>query len=303
MHFDSEKTGSLEVFAGAVLWGTIGLFVLIMNQQGSTSELTSFIRIFFSFLILLAITVWKEEFAVFKISGKALLTCALLGLVCQGLYNVFYNEAIVDVGMTISAVLLNVAPLCTMVFSRILFGEVITVRKLVSILVCIAGCILAVTGGNFSLEGLPVRGILFCLGSGLTYGLTSVFGKLAGDKVDSLVMSTWSYFFAAVFLFILANPSTDAGRISMALLITGFFYALIPTSIGYILYYEGIRKIRENSKVPVIASIETVVAALIGVFLFHDQLGMVNTIGIILVLASIVMMNGKGRGVKRGKIS
>lgn len=42
-------------------------------------------------------------------------------------------------------------------------------------------------------------------------------------------------------------------------------YGLIPTALAYLLYYYGVARIRENSKVPVLASIETVIALLFGI--------------------------------------
>lgn len=52
-----------------------------------------------------------------------------------------------------------------------------------------------------------------------------------------------------------------------------------------------IRSIHESSKVPVISSVEAVVAALIGVLLYHERLNVFGVSGIALVLASIAVMN------------
>ena len=51
----------------------------------------------------------------------------------------------------------------------------------------------------------------------------------------------------------------------------------------------------ETSKVPVFASIETVVAAGIGLVAFDQRLGVAKILGIILVLCSIAIMNVKKR--------
>ena len=70
---------------------------------------------------------------------------------------------------------------------------------------------------------------------------------------------------------------------------------MIPTAIAYILYYQGLQKVKEPGKVPIIASIETVVAALIGIFGYHERLGIVSLLGILLVLISIAIMNHANR--------
>ena len=288
---DSE--GALYVLAGGALWGTIGVFVLVMDRMGSTAELTGFLRMAFAFVILLIGTVWQFGWQSFRVDRRTLLACALLGLICQGIYNVFYNKAIVEIGITLSAVLLNLAPLCTMISSRILFGEVIRMRKVAAMALCMAGCALTVTGGELSLSGVSLFGLLMAAGSGVTYGMTSVFGEMAGNRANVWVISTYSYLFAAVFLAVFTDPFSG-GLPSLSISVVGFLYALIPTAWAYLLYYKGVQKITENSRVPVIASVETVVAALLGIFLFGEALGAVHILGIAMVMGSIGLMNGKG---------
>lgn len=295
----SERRGIIDILIGGTLWGSIGVFVLFMNQMGSTSLLTCFLRMAFAFLILLVMTIYQFGWQAFRIDKKSFLSCMLLGLICQGIYNIFYNEAILDLGMTLSAVLLNLAPLCGMIASRILFQETFTLQKLLAMAVCIAGCILTVTGGHMDIQALPLTGILFGIGSGLTYGLTSVFGRMAGFRCNAWVMSTYSYLFAALFLLFFTYPLPQE-TYQADLLGMGFLYALIPTALGYLFYYQGVQKITENSKVPVIASIETVVSALFGIFLFHETLGPIHILGIVLVMGSIVLMNYK-KAVRSGE--
>ena len=74
------------------------------------------------------------------------------------------------------------------------------------------------------------------------------------------------------------------------ILFWGFFYALITTAIGYIFYYEGLKHITESIKVSVIASVEVIVASLIGVVWYREQLGFIS---IVAVLLSIILMNQK----------
>jgi drug/metabolite transporter (DMT)-like permease len=69
---------------------------------------------------------------------------------------------------------------------------------------------------------------------------------------------------------------------------------LITTVIPYITYNFGLAGV-ETGKAAIIASIEPVVATLIGVFVFHENLTTGNVIGIALVLAAIVMCNLPGR--------
>jgi drug/metabolite transporter (DMT)-like permease len=206
----------------------------------------------------------------------------------------------VEIGMTMSAVLLNAAPLCTLTAAHFLLKEPITLRKWTALFLCMAGCVLTVTDGNLSLSGFSPYGILCGVLSGMTYGMTSIFGRMAGEKTNVWAMSTYSYLFASLFL-LAYDPGVvlEAGNLSIAF--AGFLYALIPTALAYVIYYKGVQKIRENSKVPVIASAETITAALLGTLFFHESLKTFQYMGMGLIFLSILLLNGKIIHVKRDR--
>ncbi len=285
--------GGILIFIGGALWGMIGPCIQIMEQLGSDSILTSFLRVAFAFVIMLVLTVARYGYSSLKINKKALLACALLGLICHGIYNIFYSLAVNLAGITISAVLLNIAPLFTALFSWMLFHEHITSEKIFALIINVFGCVLAATGGNFSVVSFSLIGIVCGIIAGLCYGLTAIFGKIAGDQSNAFVMSTYSYLFAAIFLFFFAKPWQTSAMTNLPLLGVGFFYALVPTAIAYLLYYQGVQNMQETSRVPILASIEMVMAGIFGVMLFHEQLHGMNLLGMVLVLLSIVLMSGK----------
>lgn len=289
----AELKGYLFVFAGGALWGTIGPLIQIMESFGSTSLLTSFLRMFFSCIILFLFTLKKCGVQSLKINRSSLLVCFLLGLICHGIYNIFYTLAVTLSGVTVSAVLLNVAPVFTAILSCILFQEKMTGKKCIILVVNIFGCMLAATGGKPDASTFSAVGILCGIGAGFCYSLTAIIGKIAGNRSNPFVMSTYSYFFASVFLAITTRPWTVPAITDGRVLIIGFLFALIPTAIGYLFYYYGVLAITESSKVPVIASVEMVVAGILGVLFFHDKLLPGNIFGMMMILLSILLMNQK----------
>ncbi|WP_369015330.1 EamA family transporter, partial [Escherichia coli] len=82
-------------------------------------------------------------------------------------------------------------------------------------------------------------------------------------------MSTYNFLFATIFLAVFTRPwSGVEDPLNLKLLAIGVGFALIPTALGYIFYFSGLKNITESSKVPVVASIETVVATMIGMLVF-----------------------------------
>ena len=67
-------------------------------------------------------------------------------------------------------------------------------------------------------------------------------------------------------------------------------FALFSAAIPYILYTKGLSKI-EASKASIIANIEPVIAAVIGVWIFSEKINFLKILGIILVLGAVCIIN------------
>ena len=65
---------------------------------------------------------------------------------------------------------------------------------------------------------------------------------------------------------------------------------IVTTALPYIVYNFGLSRM-ENGQAAIIASIEPVVATLLGFFVFHEVLTPGNVLGIGLVLSAIVLSN------------
>lgn len=84
-----KNSGYLLVFSAGILWGTIGLFVKQMELGGSSPVETAFLRVFFAFLILLVICICRGGWRSLRADSRTLFICALLGIVCHGICNIF----------------------------------------------------------------------------------------------------------------------------------------------------------------------------------------------------------------------
>ena len=251
-------------------------------------------RISFAFVIISLFAFIRHGWRAFAIDRKTLFLCILLGLVSQGVFNICYTASIRMNGMGIACVLMYTAPVFTAIASRIIFGEHFTRRKIFALLLNIFGCILTVTGGDISAERISLMGILAGLYSGFGYGMAAVIGRKAGEHTDALTMSVYSYLAAAVFLYVFLRPDLSP-MTNMKVPVLGFLYALIPTALAYVVYYSEVSRIQDTSKVPVVASIEPVVAVFLGTQVYGEAMGMMNYLGVAVVLASIVIIiNSRG---------
>ena len=293
--------GYVCILTAGCLWGTNGLFVKLMQECGSSSAYTGFVRIVLSFLILVVITLVKEGPGAFKINRNTLISCAMLGLVCQALYNYVYSSAINSLGVSFACVMTYMSPAFAGVISYFLFREKFGPNKYLAMALNLIGCVLTVTGGSLKGVSFAASGLLFGLASAACYSLVGIFGRIASGEASPYVVAAYNFLFGSVFLGLFGHPwTTVQNPMEPGILLYGFIYALIPTGICYIIYFTGVSRIKESSKGPVAASVENIVAVVIGVLVFHEKVGMANAAGIALVLCSIAVMNlefpaGRGR--------
>lgn len=280
----------IQIFMAGLLWGTIGIFVKGLSSLGADGALISFMRMGSALIIALAIGIFMHGRKIIIHDKKTVLYCFLLGILCNGMFNISYTASIRLNGMGIACVLMYTAPVFTALGSWLIFRERFTPSKILALAVNIAGCVLTVTGGDFSGSNVSLMGILAGLGSGFGYGMAAVIGRLAGEKADSIIVSVYSYFAAALFLLIFMRPDISMAVNTPGIMGLGFLYGLIPTALAYVVYYNGLKKVNDTSKVPVVASVEPVAAVLIGSLIYNEAIGAVNLIGVAVVLISIIIM-------------
>ena len=291
----NATTGYILVLCAGILWGSIGFFVRKLNGLGVDTELTAFMRIFCAWIILIPLLMGmslKSGRNYFKISKKGLLQCFIMGLVTQAFFNLSYSGCINSVGVAMGSVLLYTAPIFVSILSRLLFKEEINARKGISLVINLLGCFIMVTGGDLSVLKVSGIGILLGIGAGFFYAMVTILGKFTSDEVDPFTMVFYNFLFGWISLALISNPIPKIAAVSdLHFWLLAFGYGLIPTVGSYLFYMNGISHDVELSRVPIIASVEPIIATIIGLLVFGENITLVNALGLIIVLLSIVLMN------------
>lgn len=188
--------------------------------------------------------------------------------------------------------MLYTAPCFVILFSALLFKEKLTGQKLAAMLLAFAGCCL-VSGIGGGTTITPI-GLLLGLASGVCYALYSIFSRFALNRgYSSLTINFYSCLLATI-------GATVAGGTEYLNIITasapnlGFAFAtgLVTCFLPYLLYTRGLEGL-ENGKASIMASVEPVVATIVGVVIYKEALTAMSAAGIVLVLAAIVLLNIK----------
>jgi len=208
-------------------------------------------------------------------------------------FNWCYFTAIKEVSLSVAVILLYTGPVFVAILSRIFFGEPLTGRKIGALVFTLIGCALVVKLVPVGDQKLSWYGILIGLGSGFGYALYSIFGKHALKKYESLTVITYTFVFASVVLLPTSGLTIEFNQlvskyIWLQILGLGFF----PTALAYMLYTQGLSMI-ESSRASISATIEPVVATLIGVWVFDELLTSYQIIGMLLILTAVILIQLK----------
>ena len=283
------------VLAAGTLWGTMGFFTRSLAQIGIDSTGAILVRCAFA-AALFAITLLFTDPRQFRVQPRHF-WCFFGSGVCSLLFFTYcYFNAIAIMDLSTAAILLYTAPSIVMILSLFLFRERITVRKVIALVLAFAGCCLVsgITGGT---QSLSVRGLLFGLGSGVGYALYSIFARFALDRgYKSNTINFYSCLLAALGAALIWDPVPAVTAMFASWGSFGFcvLAGLVTCYLPYFLYTYGLTGL-ETGKASILASVEPVVATLIGILVFHETLTPVAVVGILLVLSAVVLLNLKSK--------
>lgn len=290
----------IMIALGASLWGIIAVFVKGLGEYGFTAMEIVAARVFFAaiFLVLIGIMRFRNCFKLQSASDIRLF--AGTGILSIVFFNYCYFTAMNQISISMAVVLLYTAPAFVTVLSYLFLNEGINLGKVAAVAGTILGCILiaGVTAGS---GDITLLGILTGLGSGFGYALYTIFGKFALRKYHPFTVTLYTFLIASVFLIPVTRLWTKAEIfLNTEVLFLSIGLGFVPTVLAYFIYTWGLEK-TDGSKAAVIATVEPVVAMLLGVTLYGESLGAVQIAGALLILSSVIIVNLPARRKNAGR--
>ena len=289
-----HKWAYLLIAAGAAMWGIIGIFVQALYSFGFSPGQVVAIRAISaaSILLIYTATVNRHSLKIRPLDLKYFIGTGIFSIV---FFNWCYFTVIKEASLSVAAILLYTAPAFVTVISRFVFKEWLTFRKIAALIATILGCALVVGFLPSMQVSVSTLGIVVGLGSGLGYALYSIFGKLASSKYSSLTITTYTFIIAGTFMLPVSRIWEATDLFAQAeVWIYALGLGLIPTVLAYTLYTLGLSQI-ESSRASITATIEPIVAAMVGTALFGDILTGWQVLGIVLVLSAVFLVQEVSR--------
>ena len=288
-----RNIGPALILLAGCFWGSMGIFVRRLTDYGFSSIQIVAIRVTLAALIFCMLLLIKDPSG-FRISEKDIPLFLGLGFGSILFFTVCYFTAITMMPLSTAAILLYTSPIWIMLMSVLFFREKLTGRKLLALALAFAGCVLV---SGVSGEGMTLPGLLVGLGSGIGYGLYSILGTVALRRYSPYTVTTYTFAFAALGAWLICRPAEMLAKFAAAPDLPGlvffcFLTALVTAVIPFLAYTLGLQTV-EASRAGILATVEPLVATLIGVAVFSEPLTLLSGLGMLLILAAVVLLNGK----------
>lgn len=289
-----KRTNSIKpvisVLLAGVLWGVINIFIKNMSGYGLDALQISAIRMTVAVIVFTCVMLIKDR-SKFRIRIKDIWIFACTGIISIVLFNTCYFYTMINSQASVAVVLLYTSPVFVMLLSALFFKEKITLQKVIALILTLAGCVLVagIAGGT---SALPPLVLLTGVASGLFYALYSIFGMIGLKKYDTSTVTFWTFLFAFAAALPLGKVDKTIAlfRAEPVLILWGAGIGIVSTVLPYYFYTWGLARM-ETSKAAILVAIEPLVGCVTGMTIFGEPHDILKILGIVLILASIVLLN------------
>jgi drug/metabolite transporter, DME family len=281
--------GVLAVVAAASIWATLGLFAKILYAQGVSFESLVAVRASVGWVAVMIFVLATGKAKSLRVPRRDLAFLAPLGLVGIGIFYLLYFYTVRESTVGTAAILLYSSPAFVVVLARVFLKEELNAAKMLALFLTACGIFL-VAGAYVPshLEGTPTV-LLTGLLSGLTYGLYSIFGRPVTGHLRPSIILSYALLFGSLLLVVAALPTLDTlsglPASSYALLL---MLSVVHTTLGFALYTFGLGRLGAG-RAAVVATVEPVVAVVLGTALLGEFLTVPKVVGALLVISGAAL--------------
>ena len=289
--FKRHGSEKIKFVSAMIIFGAVGLFAKwIRLSSGEIALCLSFIGA----LVLLGVTVWSKR----KISWRsvkknaAALLLASMALSCNW---IFLFQAYKETTIANAALSYYVAPVLVIMFSPVVLGEKLSIKKVVCIGIALAGLWLIVQNAATAANGRHLLGIGYGLSAAGCYAGLTVINKLIRN-LDGLAKTLLQFGLSVVMLFpyVLFGEgfhfASVAGSTVALILVLGILHG----GVGFYLFFSGMQGLSGQS-IAVLSYIDPLTSLFISVLVVGEHTTLQQFVGAALLLGSIWIGESGGK--------
>jgi len=262
---------------------------LILSQSRTT----------FSLLVLLPILGAGRGWRSLKLPTADLGKCFLLGVLGVAASNYFYYFAIQKTNVATAIILQYTAPVWVLLYMIARGFQKPTVQRIAAVGLAVAGSALVIGvigAGGFRLN--PI-GVIAALLAAFSFAFYNIGGHGILARCDRWKVLLWTLL-AASFFWIVVNPpwQVSAAHYSGGQWLFLLFFSMISVLAPFSFYFAGLQHL-EPTRAVVASCLEPVFSIVIAAIVLGEVLRPIQTLGIVIVLAAIILVQMPDRATRR----
>lgn len=253
---------------------------LILSQSRTT----------ISFLVLLPVLQWRRGWRNLRLPGADFGRIVLLGVFGVAASNYLYYLAIQRTNVATAIILQYTAPVLVLLYMVARGLQKATGQRVAAVGLAVVGSALAigvVGSGGFRLD--PV-GVIAAMVAAVSFAFYNVAGHRILARYDRWIVLLYTTFSAGAF-WLIVNPPWKLVAAHYSSLQWGFLlvFAVVSVLGPFSFYFAGLQHL-EPTRAIVASCLEPVFSIVLAAILLSEGLRPIQTLGIVIVLAAIVIV-------------
>jgi drug/metabolite transporter, DME family len=292
--------GYLYIGTAALFWGisaTLGRAAFtghLLKGGRALAEIDPLIlsqtRVTLSLVVLLPLLIARRGASALKVPARDLMQFFLLGVLGVAASNYLYYVAIQRTNVATAIILQYTAPVWVLIYTVARGQQRASWRRSAAVGLAAIGCALAVGligSGGFRMDPIGVTAALL---AAFSFAFYNVGGHKVLARYDRWKVLLWVLVGTAAFWMIVNPPWKIAvahyGRVHWEFMAV---FSLVSVLLPFSCYFAGLQHL-EPTRAIVVSCLEPVFSILLAAFFLGESLRSMQTVGIVLVLVAIVLI-------------
>ncbi|MCT4660619.1 MAG: EamA family transporter [Tissierellales bacterium] len=277
--------GVICTAASAFLYGATPALAQMTYGMGNNSLSMTFFRNFFAGIALLLFMIMtKVDFKIKKSDLKNTAIVAVFGVL---LCNILIYSSYEYIGIGATTTLHFMYPVFVALMARFVFGEILTKRKVICLVIASIGVCFFMDLKNIS----NLVGVVFAVASGIFYAFYMV--GMEQKKLVLLNPYKVSFYIALVGSLALLVANIFGGFLVFELPIKAYLLIIVlavsTSFVATVLLQVGIKEIGATSAA-LFCLIEPITSVVVGYFMFDEDLSITKIIGCVAIFVAIILL-------------
>lgn len=276
----NSKNSKIFIIIAMFLFGTIGLFVRIINL--SSGEIALFRSLIATIVIIFYLLVTKQKIFL-KLNSKDLILILISG-VAIGINWVLLFESYKYTTISIATLTYYFAPIIVTVLCPLIFKEKMKFFQWICFLISTIGLVLITGIGDVSQGNNHLVGVGFGLGAAIVYACIILLNKKI-EKVDAIHRTLFQFLSSLIILlpYVMVNTGFEIFSITTKGLVSLITIGIIHTGVAYCLYFTAVKNLT-GQNVAILSYIDPLVAVILSVAILNETMTLMQIIGGILII-------------------